>query len=136
MISLSDLANGAKRLKEFADSVQQLDLKEALLEQRELLQDAREAIVDLRAENAALKEELAARDDLSARTASLVDCKGFLYQAGENGQPVGQPFCGACIERRDGLFLTAKVVQKGGSFHYVCPNCDADYGRPQTFLHR
>ena len=121
--SVRELADGARRLQELSKKISEVHLREELIAQRELLLDARDMITGLREEKANLEAEVVALRDLHAREAVLVEDRGFMFEANEDGTPRGDPFCSVCLEKHDGHFRLTTTQTPGRPM--LCPNCSA-----------
>lgn len=100
-------------LRELEKSYDAAVLKGQLVDLMEQVTDAKMALVDARGEISQLKEKLNAK-------AKMVEFKGQFYAANEAGEPIGVPYCGACLVE-DGTQIRYNSVLG----NWLCPRCKA-----------
>lgn len=95
------------------------DLTQALANAQIGLVDAREALQKKDAELSAARELLRFRDEQTVLE------NGYRYRATDAGEPIGHPYCAACLA--GGIWIETVTSHTPG-MPIVCPKCDADYG--------
>jgi hypothetical protein len=115
---LGELAGGMKRLQEISKEISEVELQDAILEQKRLLLGAKEEILSLRHENSELAEKLKAMESRRAFLDGLIDVDGFKFDA-QDGQPTGLPYCPKC-EVSEGKFYR---LSRGNDQYSHCANC-------------
>ncbi len=116
-LSIADITNGLRRLQSLNKDLNDMDFREEILSLRSLLVEAQETIMEL---NQQLKSESMRAEKLKdnlADKARLVEYRTFFFNVGENGDPVGPPYCPICL-RRDG---TQSLTYRDGLYQ-VCPD--------------
>ena len=120
---LIGVENGIKRLASIKKDMDELQLKEIILEQKSLLLDAKEEILNLRESNSKQAQTLKEMTDASKRSKSLVEIEGFKYDA-VDGNSSGLPYCPTCEVKEDGKLYR---LNRANDHHSVCPNCKTGY---------
>lgn len=121
--ALSKLADGLQRLNSIKKEMSELDLREAILEQRSLLLDLKEEVLSLREKNEALALELAAKSLGNDKLSQTKEIDGFRFDI-VDGNPKGLPYCPTCEVREDGKLYR---LNRSNEYYADCPNCSTSY---------
>lgn len=134
--ALAAISTGVQTLRELGQIEKEFDKAALKLKVAELagaLASAQLALVEAQREASASTAEIEKLKDNFRRRATLVDHRGFQYDAGADGQPQGEPYCRRCVEQ-DGALMRLTPFGKGiGALR--CPQCKAEFHSVTTFLY-
>jgi len=120
---LTGVANGIKRLASIKKDMDELQLKEIILEQKSLLLDAKEEIINLRESNSKKTQALKEISDASERAKTLIEVEGFKYDE-VDGTVSGLPYCPTCEVKENGKLYR---LNRANDYYSDCPNCTTGY---------
>ena len=113
-----DLRNIDEKIDAATWKLRLSDLIDKLVETKDALIDAREREIELRAELANLKGQLANRNKYH-------DDGGLLFELGDGGVRLGEPYCNLCHVKEDKFYRMRHHEAAVGRFaHYRCDNCN------------
>ena len=114
-----------KELREIDAQFDKAEMKLKIAELTEALSDAKLGLVDVAQ---TLREKYEQIDKLKVsiqRREETVERNGYRYRKGDNGDPVGKPFCPVCLEEGN-FILTVNSFEDGRPTK--CPRCKANFG--------
>lgn len=127
--ALTSLTKGFEVLKTMKEIDKNLDAatyKARIAELMSAVADAKIALVDARDEVATKVQGIAKlKEGLRIRRDNTLVVQGFRYEKGENGQPIGMPFCTRC-DTVDVVLI--RVRTREGESKAAWPQCKADFG--------
>jgi hypothetical protein len=88
------------------------------------LSDIKLALTDARDEIHDKSEEIRILEATLARTADMIEEKGYKYLKSPEGKPIGHAFCPVCEQKEGYLFNLAS----GPGRNEYCPNCKSVFG--------
>jgi hypothetical protein len=130
MAALSQALNIAKGLREIEKGFDASEFKLKIADLYSSLADAKVALADAKTENEAKQTEI---DRLVAQfrvRSETIEYKGFRYEKGKDGKPIGCPFCPRC-ETTDGRMIRTTRVSVPATSR--CPQCKESYGFLELF---
>jgi hypothetical protein len=130
-VALTSLTKGLEALRAIQEIDKNLDAatyKAKIADLMNAVAEAKIALIDAREEIASRNKEIdRLKEGLQFRRENTIMLEGFRYEKGQNGKPVGMPFCRRC-DTIDGILIQiAETCTKDG-YKGICPNCKADYG--------
>jgi rubrerythrin len=93
------------------------------------LSDIKLALTDARDEIYSKNEDIKVLEATLARTAEMVEEKGYKYQKSTAGKPTGHAFCPVCEQKEGYLFNLAS----GPGRNEYCPHCKSAFGHVAVY---
>jgi len=115
------------KLGELKHELKTVDLKDYILELRKSLLGVKEALLAAKSEQSELRSKIKALNAKLHLRAHLKDENGCLYEADDEGNRVGEPYCNLCYVREEKQFRLVHTVGEEG-YEYHCDNCNQGYG--------
>jgi hypothetical protein len=128
MTALAAVSQGLEALKTLRAIDKDFDASAYKLQVASLadsLATAKIGLVDAKEDIAAKDAEIARLKQAISFHGTLVEHNGLLYDRGEAGQPVGKPYCAACIV--DDVKHVRLTYGEGMRGNASCPRCKASY---------
>jgi septal ring factor EnvC (AmiA/AmiB activator) len=133
-MAISALSNSVKLVNDLRGIQKEFDQAEFKLKVAELnssLADLKLTLADAKAEVADKDAEIERLQALLKKRSDTIEFAGFRYQKGDDGSPVGPPFCPVCEQKSGLLMLTVRTRKPG--LPNECPNCKASYDNIRNF---
>jgi hypothetical protein len=122
--AVAQAMNIVKGLREIDKGFDAAEFKLKIADLYSALADAKVALADAKTEIESKQTEIEALTaQFQVRTAT-VEYKGYKYERGADGKPVGYPYCPVC-ESNGKMIQTA---YSGAHRELSCPRCKAAYG--------
>lgn len=115
-----------KALAEIDKDLSKAELKMKMADLHGSLADARIALSDAREELAAKDREILRLSETKAGRLKTVQHRGYSFGIGNDGKPIGRPYCPVCEQQGAQVQLTRVSARFD-----ICPKCKAPYsGHP------
>lgn len=118
-----------KAIQEIDKGINEAEYKLKIAELYTTLADVKIALSDAETEQRELHVVIKELQSAANFEKSLIEYKGFQYDLGDDGKPVGPPYCPVCITNEKKFFR----IYRGGADN-TCPNCRKKVGRATIFL--
>jgi len=135
--AVSALSSSIALVREIRDakvSLDQAELKSRMAELYSSLADAKMALADAQQALRDKDVEIEKLRNAFVFKEKTVRFGGVSYEAGQDGKPIGDPFCPRCETRGDFHRIRDRQMKTGGWERY-CPNCKSEYARLTVFLY-
>jgi hypothetical protein len=114
-------------LRKIDKEVDKAELKLRLVELADKLLDAKQALQEAQERQFELISEIKELKAQALQRARLRDFDGLLFEMGEDGAHIGEPYCNQCYIKEEKLFRLIMGPFAGGS--HRCSNCGGVFGR-------
>lgn len=126
--AIQSVTAGVRVIKELNDLDRELDkaaLKIKVAELSSALATAQVALSEAQTEAQAKDAEIAKLTDaFTTINHELVEYHGYRYRKGNNGDPVGCPYCPSCM--LEGLPIMTTLMRNVAGRPHRCPKCKTD----------
>jgi hypothetical protein len=128
-IVLTSLTKGLELLKAIREIDKNFDAatyKGKIAELMSTVADAKNALTEARDELAARDQEIKRlKTNFQLKDDNTVRREDFLFASGEDGEPIGRPYCPRC-EQIDGVLIKL-TPNEGMRGNMLCPQCKTKY---------
>lgn len=120
----------AKKLREFDQDFKGAEYKLQIAELYTALAEVKIALADAQSEIQAKQAQIERLEAVTANRMRTIRVQGFNYGIGEDGRPLGKPFCPVC-EQTSGMQIQ---ISDGLAGHDLCPKCQGIFDARKTNL--
>ncbi|PCI41040.1 MAG: hypothetical protein COB46_05270 [Rhodospirillaceae bacterium] len=125
MTSLSTAGSVAKSLLDIKSISESAEARLAIAELQNTIADSRSEVADLKDDLMIKDEMIRTLKEKISKGAKLVRHNEMYFDAGEDGKPIGDPYCPRCLEAAD---LHVHLVRSNADY-VNCPNCEKVFPR-------